>query len=83
MARLLRKLNQELHLTNLVVTHDVKLVEAVADRVIFLDSGSVLFAGTKEEMNRSSIPMIRRFLELDLVDLESIMSRITPRRLAS
>jgi phospholipid/cholesterol/gamma-HCH transport system ATP-binding protein len=83
MAKLLRKLNQELHLTNVVVTHDVKLVEAIADRVIFLDSGSVLFAGTKEEMNRSSIPMIRQFLELDLVDLESIMNRIAPRRLAS
>jgi phospholipid/cholesterol/gamma-HCH transport system ATP-binding protein len=82
-AKLLRKLNRELHLTNVVVTHDVKLAEAIADRVIFLDQGSLLFSGTKEQMNRSSIPLVRRFLELDLVDLESSVSRIAPTRVAS
>jgi phospholipid/cholesterol/gamma-HCH transport system ATP-binding protein len=82
-ARLLLKLKQDMQLTNVVVTHDMRLVDAIADRVIFLDNGSVLFAGPKEEMNRTSIPLIRQFMELDLVDATSIGNTIAPRRLAS
>jgi phospholipid/cholesterol/gamma-HCH transport system ATP-binding protein len=82
-ATLLRKLKHDLGLTSVVVTHDVKLVESIADRVIFLDEGRVIFCGTKEEMHRSSVPLVRKFLELDLTDLKSMLRIIEPMRPAA
>lgn len=77
-ANLLIRLKNELRLTNVVVTHDVRLVERIADRVIFLENGTVIFSGTKEEMNRSSVPLVQEFLRLDLIDLRSIVERMKP-----
>jgi phospholipid/cholesterol/gamma-HCH transport system ATP-binding protein len=80
---LIGTLKRQLHLTNVVVTHDMRLVEKIAERVVFIDDGSVLFYGTKEEMNRSTIPLVQEFLRLDLIDLRSIIGRIGPTRLAA
>jgi phospholipid/cholesterol/gamma-HCH transport system ATP-binding protein len=52
-----------------VVTHDTRLAQKVADQVIFLNEGKVLFSGTPFEMEKSSIPLVRQFLELDRIDL--------------
>jgi len=82
-ARLLRKLKHDLHLTSVVVTHDMKLVESIADRVIFLDDARVIFCGTKEEMHQSPVPLVRSFLELDLADLKSMLRMISPMRPAA
>jgi phospholipid/cholesterol/gamma-HCH transport system ATP-binding protein len=66
---LIRELKAKLKLTSVVVTHDTRLAEKVADQIIFLDEGRVLFSGTPAEMERSSVPLIQQFLELDRIDL--------------
>jgi phospholipid/cholesterol/gamma-HCH transport system ATP-binding protein len=71
-ANLIRKLKQELNLTSVVVTHDTRLAERVADHIIFLDKGKVLFYGTVPEMERARNPLVREFLELDRIELRAL-----------
>jgi phospholipid/cholesterol/gamma-HCH transport system ATP-binding protein len=68
LANLIATVKSQLKLTSVVVTHDTWLAEKVADRVIFLDQAKVVFFGTVPEMQRSSVPLVRCFLELDRIN---------------
>src|SRR5512142_1419961 len=68
---LIMKLKTQLKLTSVVVTHDMRLANKLADRIVFLHEGKVVFFGTSEEMERSTEPIVREFLSLDLLDLNS------------
>ena len=62
---LIERLKQQLHLTSIVVTHDMRLAKKLADRVVFLSAGKAIFFGTMEEMERSQDPILQEFLALD------------------
>jgi phospholipid/cholesterol/gamma-HCH transport system ATP-binding protein len=62
---LIERLKQQLHLTSIVVTHDMRLAKKLADRVVFLSAGKAIFFGTMEEMERCQDPIVREFLTLD------------------
>jgi phospholipid/cholesterol/gamma-HCH transport system ATP-binding protein len=62
---LIRRLKEQLRLTSVVVTHDLKLLRKVADSVVFLHEGRVIFFGTLGELERAGHPHIREFLALD------------------
>ncbi len=62
---LILKLKRQLRLTSIVVTHDMRFAERLADRVLFLHQGKAHFFGTMEEMKRSKDEILRQFLELD------------------
>src|ERR1700688_1136021 len=62
---LIKRLKIQLNLTSIVVTHDMRLAQKLADRVVFLHQGKVLFYGTYAEMEQSTEPIVREFLELD------------------
>jgi phospholipid/cholesterol/gamma-HCH transport system ATP-binding protein len=62
---LIERLKQQLHLTSIVVTHDMRLAKKLADRVVFLHGGNARFFGTMEEMERSDDPILQEFLALD------------------
>jgi phospholipid/cholesterol/gamma-HCH transport system ATP-binding protein len=64
---LMLRLKRQLQLTSVVVTHDLDLMYKVADRVVFLYEGGVIFFGTVGELEKSDHPHIREFLELDRV----------------
>ena len=40
---LIQRLKTQLHLTSIIVTHDMRFAEKLADRVVFLHEGSALF----------------------------------------
>src|SRR5436190_17619556 len=65
LGNLIERLKQQLHLTSIVVTHDMRLAKKLADRVVFLNAGKAIFFGTMEEMERSSDPILQEFLTLD------------------
>jgi phospholipid/cholesterol/gamma-HCH transport system ATP-binding protein len=81
LANLIDKLKVQLKITSVVVTHDMQLVERVADHVVFLESAKVVFFGTKEQMKYSREPVVREFLELGLLDLPSLLQMLEPRQL--
>jgi phospholipid/cholesterol/gamma-HCH transport system ATP-binding protein len=62
---LIQRLKHQLHLTSIVVTHDMRLAKKLADRIVFLHEGNAIFFGTMEEMETSEDPIIQEFLELD------------------
>jgi len=59
---LIRKLQRELGVTSLVVTHDIRAGFRIADRVNLLKDGSMVFDGSPEEMIASDDEYIRAFL---------------------
>src|SRR5215471_8411645 len=67
LAGLMLRLKQQLKLTGVVVTHDLDLMYKVADRVVVLFEGKVIFFGPVAELEHSDHPHIREFLELDRV----------------
>jgi phospholipid/cholesterol/gamma-HCH transport system ATP-binding protein len=70
LGNLIKKLKYQLKLTSVVVTHDMALAKKIADRVIFLHEGEVVFFGTPDEMAQSELEIVREFLALDALDLE-------------
>lgn len=59
---LIKKMQNELHATSIVVTHDLKSANMVADRMAFLYEGSFLLIGTPRELYDSSDKRIQQFM---------------------
>jgi phospholipid/cholesterol/gamma-HCH transport system ATP-binding protein len=66
---LIKRLKLQLHLTSIVVTHDMRLAKKLADRVVFLYEGKVLFFGSYAAMEKCDEPIVQEFLKLDELDL--------------
>src|SRR6266850_7574387 len=58
LGNLMLKLKRELKLTSVVVTHDLDLMYKVADRVVFLFDGGVIFFGPTADLEKSPDPHI-------------------------
>ncbi|MGH9588050.1 MAG: ABC transporter ATP-binding protein [Acidobacteriaceae bacterium] len=69
---LIQKLKRQLHLTSIVVTHDMRFAERLADRVLFLHQAKAHFFGTTDEMKASTDPVLRQFLEMDTLVLPEV-----------
>src|ERR1700757_5057157 len=67
---LIARLKLQLHLTSVVVTHDMRLAKKLADRIVFLHEGRAIFFGTYPDMEKSTEPIVHEFLELDELKLE-------------
>ncbi len=61
-GHLIRRLQQVLQVTSIVVTHDLRLTQLVSDRLFLLFQGQWAFQGTYEEFLQSSHPEVLRFL---------------------
>jgi phospholipid/cholesterol/gamma-HCH transport system ATP-binding protein len=61
-SSLIHRLQDALKVTSIVVTHDLRLTQLVADRLVLLHEGQWVFQGTYEEFLRSSHPEVLRFL---------------------
>jgi phospholipid/cholesterol/gamma-HCH transport system ATP-binding protein len=61
-GRLMHRLQEALKVTSIVVTHDLRLTELVADRLVLLHEGQWVFQGTYAEFLNSSHPEVLRFL---------------------
>ena len=60
---LILKLKRELNVTSIVVTHDMTSAFKVADRIVMLHEGHLIFDGTPAEIQASQIPEVKRFVE--------------------
>jgi phospholipid/cholesterol/gamma-HCH transport system ATP-binding protein len=67
---LIKRLKIQLHLTSVVVTHDMRLAQKLAERIVFLHEARVLFFGTYAEMEKCEEPIVQEFLTLDALTLE-------------
>ena len=60
---LVRRLNDTLGLTSIVVTHHVHETMPVADHAIVIANGGIVFSGTPAELAATRDPLVRQFLE--------------------
>ncbi len=60
---LIRELQQERSITSVVVTHDMRSVDTVADRVAMLNNGSIVIEGTPAELHQSDDPFVMKFMQ--------------------
>lgn len=68
---LIQRLKQQLGFTAIVVTHDMRFAERLADTVLFLDEGRAAFFGPLKDFLASPDPHIQQFLTLDAYVLPS------------
>jgi phospholipid/cholesterol/gamma-HCH transport system ATP-binding protein len=61
-TRLIMKLQRELHVTSLVVSHDIRSANRMASAIAILADHRIVFFGTPEEMAASDDRYIRDFL---------------------
>jgi len=59
---LIRQLQREHNMSSIVVTHDMRSVETVADRVAMLNEGRILIEGTLDDLKRSDDPFVAKFV---------------------
>ncbi|MBP7744884.1 MAG: ATP-binding cassette domain-containing protein [Phycisphaerae bacterium] len=59
--KLIRQMQQEFHVTGVVVTHDMKSTAEVGDRVLMLYDGRFIADGTPDDVLRAKEPHVRRF----------------------
>ncbi|MFC1548904.1 ABC transporter ATP-binding protein [Candidatus Omnitrophota bacterium] len=60
--KLIIDLSKKLSITSVVVTHDMKSVMAIADRIAMLYEGKVLETGTSSEIKKSKNEMVQQFI---------------------
>ncbi len=60
---LIIKLQKELGVTSIVVTHDMPSAFKIADRIAMLSRGRIQFTGTVDEVRTTGHPMVRQFIE--------------------
>ena len=65
---LVQRLDQELGVTSVMVTHDVRGAFRTADRLALLTGGRIVQQGTQEEFLKSNNPKVQEFLERDFPD---------------
>jgi ABC-type transporter Mla maintaining outer membrane lipid asymmetry ATPase subunit MlaF len=62
-SALIRKLSIQEQLTSVVVTHDMKCLETVSDRIILLKDGIIHFSGVAEDFKTSEDAFVTAFRE--------------------
>jgi phospholipid/cholesterol/gamma-HCH transport system ATP-binding protein len=62
---LVQRLARELHVTGVMVTHDVRGAFRVANRLALLTGGKIVMQGTPQEFHASVHPKVKEFLERD------------------
>jgi len=60
---LIVKLQKSLNVTSITVTHDMQSAFKIADRIVMLDDGKIVFDGTPKQIQEESNPVVRRFVE--------------------
>lgn len=65
---LLLDLKHKLNMTIVIVTHEIASIKRLADRIFFIDKGSLIFSGTLKEALSAGIGPIDRFFEVGHFD---------------
>ena len=71
LGNLIQRLKQQLGFTSIVVTHDMRFAERLADTVLFLHQGRASYFGPLGGFMTSDDPFIQQFLALDAYLLPS------------
>jgi phospholipid/cholesterol/gamma-HCH transport system ATP-binding protein len=72
------RLNERIHVTSLVVSHDRDLTFGIADHIALLNEGRILAIGTPAEIKLNSDPRVQDFLNAGIKRAGSAPVRLPP-----
>lgn len=79
LGRAYRKLHEHMHLTTVLVTHDMLEALLLADRIIVMQSGRVLANGSPQQLLQSDTdPAVRELLDMPRKQAERLSSLFPP-----
>ena len=61
--QLMVRMREKLHVTGIVITHDMRSAYTVGTRIAMLYQGRVRWEGTIDEIQRATDPVVRQFIE--------------------
>ena len=64
-ARLIRRLNDSMGLTSIIVSHDLEETFHIADHLVILANGGIAAQGTPQEIRNSSDPLVHQFVHAE------------------
>ena len=64
------RVNSELHITCLLITHDIPAAFRIAGRIAFLDQGYIIADGKPEDVARSDHPMVKDFIRISFSEMK-------------
>ena len=67
---LILKLQSQLKITSIVVTHDMASAFKVGDRIVMLHEGKIIFDGTPHDIQHTDQPIVKRFVLGEASDQE-------------
>jgi phospholipid/cholesterol/gamma-HCH transport system ATP-binding protein len=59
---LINELNERLKVTSIIVTHDMQSVDRIADRVVMLHMGKIIFEGDLHALHTTDHPIVHQFV---------------------
>jgi phospholipid/cholesterol/gamma-HCH transport system ATP-binding protein len=65
------RVNKELGITCVMITHDIPAAFRIADRIAFLDQGYIIADGTPGELAKSEHPMVKDFIRISFSELKA------------
>jgi len=65
------RVNKELQITCVIITHDIPAAFRIADKIAFLDRGSIIADGSPDEIAVSEHTMVKDFLRISFSELKS------------
>ena len=72
---LIATLKRELHLTSIVISHDIPSALLLADQIAFLHQGEIVFWGKPDDFRQATHPAIRSFLEAEERTVEALLGK--------
>ncbi|NOQ63257.1 MAG: ATP-binding cassette domain-containing protein [Methyloprofundus sp.] len=63
LVKLIKTLNQTLHLTSIVVSHDVEETASIADYIYLMSEGKIVGQGSPEELTQSDSEWVQQFMQ--------------------
>ena len=67
---LVLRVNHELHITCVMITHDIPAAFRIADKIAFLDQGYIIADGSPGDVAASEHPMVKNFLRISFNGLK-------------
>ncbi|GHV96490.1 ABC transporter ATP-binding protein [Spirochaetia bacterium] len=64
------RVNRELHITCVMITHDIPAAFRIADKIAFLDQGYVIAGGSPKEVAASDHDMVKDFIRISFSELQ-------------
>lgn len=62
LMKLIKTLNKVLHMTSIIVSHDVAETTAIADYIYIIANGGVIASGTPQQLEQDASPQVRQFM---------------------